>query len=182
MVGAALAARLRGRPAVVHVQAPESAAELLFLAVLRPLALRLVITAHNAVPHDRPGAGNLIHRATYRVPHLIVAQSEAEADVVRGLAGRRARVGVIAHGTYRPIADAFARSANGTGDAVRVAHLGHPAALQGVRHGRRRLRRGAARRPRACACGWSGGRPTATACAACWMRCPPTRSRPTSAT
>ena len=124
LVGAALAARLRGHPAVVHVQAPESAPELVFLAALRPLARRLVVTAHNAVPHDRPGAGNLVHRATYRLPHLIVAQSDAEADVVRRLAGRRARVGVIAHGTYRPIADAFTEGANGARDAVRVAHLG----------------------------------------------------------
>ncbi|HSJ73275.1 MAG TPA: glycosyltransferase family 4 protein [Miltoncostaeaceae bacterium] len=124
VVGTALAARLRGRPAIVHVQAPESAPETLFLALLRPVARRLVVTAHNAVPHDRPGAGGLIHRVTYRLPHLVVAQSEDEAAVVRRLAGRRTRVGVVAHGTYRPIADAFAEPANGVGDAVRVAHLG----------------------------------------------------------
>ena len=124
VVGVALGARLRGRPAVVHVQAPESAPELVFLALLRPLARRLVVTAHNAVPHDRPGAGGLIHRATYRLPHLVVAQSEEDAVVVRRLAGPRTRVGVVAHGTYRPIADAFAEPANGDGGAVRVAHLG----------------------------------------------------------
>jgi glycosyltransferase involved in cell wall biosynthesis len=124
VVGVALGARLRGRPAVVHVQAPESAPELVFLALLRPLARRLVVTAHNAVPHDRPGAGGLIHRATYRLPHLVVAQGEEEAAVVQRLAGRRTRVGVVAHGTYRPIADAFAEPANDDGGAVRVAHLG----------------------------------------------------------
>jgi glycosyltransferase involved in cell wall biosynthesis len=124
VVGTALGARLRGRPAVVHVQAPESAPEVAFLALLRPLARRLVVTAHNAVPHDRPGAGGLIHRATYRLPHLVVAQSEDEAAAVRRLAGRRARVGVVAHGTYRPIADAFAGPADGAAGPVRVAHLG----------------------------------------------------------
>jgi len=124
VVGMALAARVRGRPAVVHVHAPESAAEVVFLAALRPLARRLVVTAHNAVPHDSPGLGRLIHRATYRLPHLIITQSEDEALVVRRLAGRRARVGVVAHGTYRPIADAFPGLHDGTGGAVRVAHLG----------------------------------------------------------
>jgi glycosyltransferase involved in cell wall biosynthesis len=124
MVGAALGARLRGRPSVVHVQAPESAPELVFLALLRPLARRLVVTAHNAVPHDRPGAGGLMHRATYRLPHLVIAQTEDEAAVVRRLAGRSTRVGVVAHGTYRPIADAFAAPANGVAGPVRVAHLG----------------------------------------------------------
>jgi glycosyltransferase involved in cell wall biosynthesis len=124
VVGAALGARLRGRPAVVHVQAPESAPEIVVLALLRPLARRLVVTAHNAVPHDRPGAGGLLHRATYRLPHLVIAQSEDEAALVRRLAGRRTRVGVVAHGTYRPIADAFAPPANGVAGPVRVAHLG----------------------------------------------------------
>jgi beta-1,4-mannosyltransferase len=123
-VGRALAARLRGRPAVVHVQAPESAPELMFLAVLRPLSHRLVVTAHNALPHDRPGVGRLIHRATYRLPHVIVTQSDGEAEVVHRLAGRRTRVGVIPHGTYRPIADAVPGGANGAAETVRVAHLG----------------------------------------------------------
>jgi glycosyltransferase involved in cell wall biosynthesis len=124
VVGAALGARLRGRPAVVHVQAPESAPEVAVLALLRPLAHRLVVTAHNAVPHDRPGAGGVLHRATYRLPHLVVAQTEDEAAVVRRLAGRRTQVGVVAHGTYRPIADAFAAPGDAGGGAVRVAHLG----------------------------------------------------------
>jgi glycosyltransferase involved in cell wall biosynthesis len=124
VVGAALRARLRGAPLVVHVQAPESAAELVFLAALRPLSRRLVVTAHNAVPHDSPGLGRLVHRATYRLPHLIVAQSGAEAELVRGLAGPGPAVGVVPHGTYRPIADAFAPAADGRDDGVRVAHLG----------------------------------------------------------
>jgi glycosyltransferase involved in cell wall biosynthesis len=124
VAGWAAAARLRGRPAVIHVQAPESAAELVFLAALRPLSHRLVVTAHNAVPHDRPGVGRLIHRATYRLPHLVVTQSEGEAGVVRRLAGPHTRVDVVPHGTYRPIADAVPGGRNGASDAVLVAHLG----------------------------------------------------------
>jgi glycosyltransferase involved in cell wall biosynthesis len=125
VVGMALGARLRGRPAIVHVQAPESSAELVFLAALRLISRRLIITAHNAVPHDRPGLGRMLHRATYRLPHLIVTQGTAEAEVVRGLAGRGARVGVVAHGTYGPIADAFPSAPDGARDGVvRIAHLG----------------------------------------------------------
>lgn len=125
VLGMALRGRLRGRPAIVHVQAPESSAELVFLAALRLLSHRLVITAHNAVPHDSPGIGRMLHRATYRLPHLIVTQSPAEAEVVRGLAGRGARVGVVAHGTYGPIADAFPGAAHEDDPSgMRVAHLG----------------------------------------------------------
>ncbi|MGD9695166.1 MAG: glycosyltransferase family 4 protein [Thermoleophilia bacterium] len=125
VVGAALRARLRGRPATVHLQAPESMAELVVMAALRPLVDRLVITAHNAVPHDSPGLGRIVHRGTYRLPHLIISQSESEARLVRGLAGRRTRVGVIAHGTYGPIADAFpSPPADGGDGTVTVAHLG----------------------------------------------------------
>ena len=122
--GMALLARLRGRPATIHVQAPETAAELVFLGGLRLTAGRLVVTAHNALPHDRPGLGRLIHWATYRLPHLIIAQTPAEAEVVRGLAGGGTKVGVVAHGTYGPIVDAFPNSLNGDGDDFRVAHLG----------------------------------------------------------
>ncbi len=125
VVGMALRGRLRGRPAIVHVQAPESTAELVFLVMLRLVAHRLVITAHNAVPHDSPGIGRMLHRATYRLPHLIITQTPAEAEVVRGLAGRGARVGVVAHGTYGPIADAFPSAVEPDGDGgMRVAHLG----------------------------------------------------------
>lgn len=124
VVGGALAARLRGAPQIVHVQAPESSVELVFLALLRPLSRRLVVTAHNAVPHDAPGLGRLVHRATYRLPHLIVTQGDDDAAVVRALAGRRAHVGVVAHGTYRPIADAFPGPSEGDGPGVLVAHLG----------------------------------------------------------
>ena len=125
VVGMALRGRLQGRPAIVHVQAPESTAELVFLVMLRLVAHRLVITAHNAVPHDAPGIGRMLHRATYRLPHLIITQTPAEAEVVRGLAGRGARVGVVAHGTYGPIADAFPSAAQVDGDGgMRVAHLG----------------------------------------------------------
>lgn len=125
VVGMALRGRLQGRHVIVHVQAPESTAELVFLAILRVVAYRLVITAHNAVPHDSPGIGRMLHRATYRLPHLIITQTPGEAEVVRRLAGRGARVGVIAHGTYGPIADAFPSAAEVDGDGgTRVAHLG----------------------------------------------------------
>ena len=125
VVGMALRGRAMGRPVIVHVQAPESTAELVFLAILRVVSHRLVITAHNAVPHDSPGIGRMLHRATYRLPHLIITQTPGEAEVVRRLAGRGAHIGVVAHGTYGPIADAFPSPAQVAGDGgTRVAHLG----------------------------------------------------------
>jgi glycosyltransferase involved in cell wall biosynthesis len=125
VVGMAVRGRAVGRPVIVHVQAPESTAELVFLAILRVVSHRLVITAHNAVPHDSPGIGRMLHRATYRLPHLIITQTPGEAEIVRRLAGRGAHIGVVAHGTYGPIADAFPSSAEVDGDGgTRVAHLG----------------------------------------------------------
>jgi glycosyltransferase involved in cell wall biosynthesis len=124
VAGMALAGRLRRRPTTVHVQAPESAAEVVVLGALRLTAGRLVVTAHNAVPHDNPGLGRLIHWATYRLPHLVIAQTPAEAEAVRRLAGRGTKVGVVAHGTYVPIADAFPSSSDGDRESFLVAHLG----------------------------------------------------------
>lgn len=109
---------------VVHPQAPESVPELLFLALLRIMATRLVITAHNALPHDHAGRGTLLHRVTYRIPHAIVSQGNADAELVRGLAGRRPRITVVPHGTYAPIADAFPQEPARDG-AFRVVHLGN---------------------------------------------------------
>jgi glycosyltransferase involved in cell wall biosynthesis len=83
-----------------------------------------VVTAHNAVPHDNPGLGRLIHWATYRLPHLIIAQTPAEAEAVRRLAGRGTKVGVVAHGTYVPVADAFPSSCERDPETLLVAHLG----------------------------------------------------------
>ena len=112
------------RDLVVHVHAPESVPELVFLAALRLLSPCLLITAHNAVPHDSVKRGGLMHRLTYRLPHGIVSQSEAEAETVRAIAGRRPQITVIPHGSYVPIADWPATHTRNDHSTITIAHLG----------------------------------------------------------
>jgi glycosyltransferase involved in cell wall biosynthesis len=110
------------RPAVVHVQAPLSTRkDAVLLLALRRLGPAVVVTAHNAVPHegrwiDTLGAWAMYHAADHVVVHN---------DVTRRAVGARfhipaRRLTVIPHGDYA----IFARGAP-TREAARAA-LGIP--------------------------------------------------------
>ena len=57
----------------------------------------LVHTAHNAVPHDRPGADRATIRSNLELAHLVIAQTAGVADELRKGIGVRSPIEVIPH-------------------------------------------------------------------------------------
>jgi glycosyltransferase involved in cell wall biosynthesis len=122
---------------VVHVQwIPLETRSSLFMRFLRhrcdAAGVRLVYTAHNAVPHDRqyPRAGSL--RQNLDAAHVVIAQTEHVAAQLNRDVGTKAPVIVIGHG---PLfidcdlprhADAVARLGLTTGQIVLFLGLIRP--------------------------------------------------------
>ena len=117
--------RSRGRVRVLHFHWPErhfrpgspwsAVAFALRLLAARLLGYRLVWTVHNAAPHENPGAGDRLVRATLRRLATLIVHCDAARRLL-GPAGRGALV--IPHGSY------VGRYPNGIGARTARERLG----------------------------------------------------------
>jgi glycosyltransferase involved in cell wall biosynthesis len=88
---------------VVHVQwVPLAERTTIFMRVLRAACRRsgtlLVVTAHNAMPHDRPGADAAVVRRNLDCADLVVAQTDHVAKELVDDVGVSAAIATIPHG------------------------------------------------------------------------------------
>lgn len=92
----------RHRHATVHSQFPRFyLIELMVFVLARPFLNRLVITAHNAVPHERSRWREMLLHLWYRLPDSIVVLSENVRGEIIGRFGiPPGRIVVIPHGSY----------------------------------------------------------------------------------
>lgn len=110
------------RSAVVHLQAADRAIELPFVWALRASGATLVLTVHNAVPHDSGWWGRATMRALSRSVDGIVAHTTEAVESVRRSAGRDVPALEMPHPTYAPLVGGRVRT---RGDhPFRIAHLG----------------------------------------------------------
>lgn len=120
---------------VVHLQAADRPAELPFVWLLRLRGVVLLLTAHNAEPHDTRRPARWMAGLLYRSVRCVVTHTDELGAAVRAAAGRPIPVVVVRHPTYAPIADAFGTAPHPTGAApLRVAHLGTIRPYKGFEH------------------------------------------------
>jgi glycosyltransferase involved in cell wall biosynthesis len=102
-------------PAIVHIQSFVSTRKDAWLvARLRRLGARVVVTAHNAIPHEARAFDRLGQWAIYRAAHHVIVHNDATRRALGERFGVPARrLTVIPHGDYA----AFAASAPARGDA-----------------------------------------------------------------
>jgi glycosyltransferase involved in cell wall biosynthesis len=103
------------RPPIVHVQGLISTRkDGLLIAWLRHLGPRVVVTAHNAVPHDGTRLDRLGHWGIYRAADHVIAHNEAtRRALVERFHVSASRLTVIPLGDF----DVFAAGAPGRGEA-----------------------------------------------------------------
>lgn len=132
---------LRRRYDVVHVQwIPLETRSTMFMRVLRAACDRsgtlLVLTAHNAMPHDDPGARRDVIRRNRNRAHLVMALADHVANELVTEVGVRAPIVTVPHGPLfadRPLPDresAAGRLAWSAGPTV--LYLGLIRAYKGV--------------------------------------------------
>lgn len=108
---------------VVVVQAADRAFELPFLWALRALRATVVLTVHNAVPHDSGRFGRLKMRVLSRSVDGVMAHTAEAVESVRRAAGRPVPALEMLHPTYAPLVGPMQRR-HTAGRPFRVAHLG----------------------------------------------------------
>ncbi len=132
---------LRRRYDVVHVQwVPLDTRSTMFMRVLRAVCDRsgtlLVLTAHNAMPHDDPGANRAVIRRNLNRAHLVMALADHVAAELAATVGVTAPIATVPHGPLfadRPLPDrAAAASRLGWRAAPTVLYLGLIRAYKGV--------------------------------------------------
>jgi len=90
----------RLRPDVVHLHSTNQIA-LAYLILLRLCRLRVAVTAHVVMPHERSRRLDAVHRAIHRLSPLIIAHSEFDRQrLVDECAISAERVIVLPHGEY----------------------------------------------------------------------------------
>ncbi len=108
------------------------------LGVARLRGKRVVITAHNVVPHEGGVAKRLLNRAIFAFGHAFIVHSEQNrADLQRIIAGDPARITVLPHGVLDTprtgISRAAARLRLGVpGNAKALLYFGHIRPYKGV--------------------------------------------------
>ncbi len=92
-------------PSIAHIQwllHPEQ--DIHWLKALRALDARVVMTAHNALPHDAPASARDIWKRVYGLADALIAHYPGAVEELRALGVDSARIAVIPHGNYLPIA------------------------------------------------------------------------------
>lgn len=110
--------RHRSSRPVVHLQSIDRSPEIVFGAVLRLLGAEVVVTLHNAVPHDSGRIRRAALAAALRIPRGFIAHSAAVRTEIERHRGDRVPVRVLPHPTYRRLAE--------VGDDGRDIHRGSP--------------------------------------------------------
>jgi D-inositol-3-phosphate glycosyltransferase len=99
------------RPDVIHVQWLRKDVELLALPRLRASGSRIVITAHNVIPHvRRPGDLKFQRRYYSTADRLIAHEPSAREDLIHLLGMPSSRVDVVPHGISEASPPAINRS------------------------------------------------------------------------
>jgi D-inositol-3-phosphate glycosyltransferase len=104
----------RHGPAIAHVQWiswPEHDAR--WLHTLRGRGVRVVLTVHNVLPHDASASARLIWPHIYRAADRLIVHYPDARDDLGALGVDLARVSVIPHGNYLPIAALVRAGASG---------------------------------------------------------------------
>lgn len=100
-----LVLRRRDARPVIHLQGIDRSPEILFAAVLRLMGATVVVTLHNAVPHDSGRIRRASQAVALRIPHGFVAHTAEVRSEIRRHRGSRAPVRVLPHPTYRRLAE-----------------------------------------------------------------------------
>jgi glycosyltransferase involved in cell wall biosynthesis len=96
--------RERGRRPVVHLQSIDQISELVAAAALRAMGATLILTLHNAEPHDAGRIGRHTQGAALRIPHGFVVHTAQAAEAIRKIRPG-APIAEMAHPSYRRLAE-----------------------------------------------------------------------------
>lgn len=126
-----------GFPWARRVPAARRLAQLWFRLVLvwaRLLGIRIVWTAHNALPHERVFHDDVrARRALVAASDLVLAHSEATVEALRGLGAEPRRNEIVPHGPLEPEPDRELQRSPGEGvPPVRLLFFGRVAEYKGV--------------------------------------------------
>lgn len=119
-----LVSRARKRHPVVHLQSIDQSPEVIFGGILRLLGATLIVTLHNARPHDANARQRLMQNLGMRLPHGFVVHTEAVAQEVRRARPRPASIRALAHPSYRRLAELAAPAAPPREGLLRIGSLG----------------------------------------------------------
>ncbi len=92
----------RTAPTIAHVQfLRRSSVETFYLALVRLAGARVVLTAHNVVPHEAARAEHVLAALRYRFAHQVIAHSAfVRAQLLESFPLPASKVSVVPHGNF----------------------------------------------------------------------------------